>query len=40
MDNEIEKIPILRFTEEGKRNTEDVVAREFPLTIIGEPCTT
>ncbi len=34
MDNEIEKIPILRITEEGKSNIEDVVAREFPLTII------
>jgi len=34
MDNEVEKIPILRFTEEGGRNIEDVVAREFPLTII------
>ena len=34
MANEVEKIPILRFTEEGRRNIEDVVAREFPLTII------
>ncbi|MBA7649184.1 Sulfur carrier protein FdhD [subsurface metagenome] len=34
MDNEVEKIPILRLTEDGGRNIEDVVAREFPLTII------
>jgi len=34
MENEIEKIPILRLTEEGRNNIEDVVAREFPLTII------
>jgi FdhD protein len=34
MDNEVEKIPILRFTEEGGRNIEDVVAREFPVTLI------
>ena len=34
MDNEVEKIPILRFTEEGRRNIEDVVAREFPVTLI------
>jgi FdhD protein len=34
MDNEVEKIPILRFTEEGKSNIEDMVARELPLTII------
>jgi len=34
MDNEVEKIPILRFTEEGGRNIEDVVAREFPLTVV------
>ncbi len=33
-NNEVEKIPILRFTEEGGRNIEDVFAREFPLTII------
>ncbi len=33
-NNEVEKIPILRFTEEGGRNIEDMVAREFPLTII------
>jgi len=34
MDNEVEKIPILRFTEEGGHNIEDMVAREFPFTII------
>ena len=34
MDNEVEKIPILRITEGGGRNIEDMVAREFPLTII------
>jgi len=34
MSGEVEKIPILRFTEGGRNNIEDVVAREFPLTII------
>ncbi|MFC2059736.1 formate dehydrogenase accessory sulfurtransferase FdhD [Chloroflexota bacterium] len=34
MENEIEKIPILRLTEESSQRIEDVVAREFPLTII------
>ncbi len=34
MENEIEKIPMLRFTEGGRSNIEDAVAREFPLTII------
>ena len=34
MENEIEKIPIWRLTEESRSNIEDVVAREFPLTII------
>ena len=34
MDDEVEKIPILRFTREGRSNIEDTVAREFPLTII------
>ena len=34
MDNDVAKIPILRLTEEGGRNIEDVVAREFPLTIV------
>ncbi len=34
MDNEVEKIPILRLTEGGGHNIEDMVAREFPLTLI------
>jgi len=34
MDSEIEKIPILRLTKEGRSNIDDIVAREFPLTII------
>jgi len=34
MESEIERIPILRLTEESRNNIEDVVAREFPLTII------
>ena len=34
MENEIEKIPILRLTEKSKSNIDDTVAREFPLTII------
>lgn len=34
MDNEIEKFPILKFTEEGSSSIEDEVVRESPLTII------
>jgi len=34
MESEIERIPILRLTEESRSNLDDVVAREFPLTII------
>lgn len=34
MDSEIRKVPVLRLTEEGQTEIEDVVAREFPLTII------
>ena len=34
MENEIEKIPILRLTEESINKIEDVVVREFPLTIV------
>lgn len=34
METEIEKIPVLRITEDGGSNIEDIVAREFPLTII------
>ncbi|MFC1932017.1 formate dehydrogenase accessory sulfurtransferase FdhD [Chloroflexota bacterium] len=34
MGNESEKISLLRLTEEGRSNIEDIVARESPLTII------
>ncbi len=34
MESEVERIPILRLTEESRTNIDDVVAREFPLTII------
>ena len=34
MENEIERISILRLTEESRSSIEDVVVREFPLTII------
>lgn len=34
MENETEKIPILRLTDEGQSSLDDVVVREFPLTII------
>ncbi len=34
MANGVERIPILRLSEEGSRKIEDMVAREFPLTII------
>jgi len=34
MENEIEKISISRLTEGGKSSIEDVVAREFPLTVL------
>jgi len=34
MDNEVERFPMLRLTEESERSIEDVLAREFPLTII------
>ncbi len=34
MENEVEKITIWRLTEESRSSIEDVVAREFPLTII------
>jgi len=34
MDNEKERLPVLRLTEKGRSSIEDVVAREFPLTII------
>jgi len=31
---EVERVPILRLTEEGQRHADDIVVREFPLTII------
>ena len=34
MTDEIEKFPVLRITERGKSDTEEMIAREFPLTII------
>jgi FdhD protein len=34
MEIEVEKVPVLKLTEEGRASLEDVVAREFPLTII------
>ena len=34
MGGEVEKISILRLTEGGRNNIEDMVAREFPLTIV------
>jgi len=33
MDN-VERFPILRVTKEGKKDTEDIVTKELPLTII------
>jgi len=32
--DQIEQLPIKRFTREGKHDAEDVIIREFPLTII------
>jgi len=34
MADEVEKVAILRLTEEDSSNIEDIVAREFPLTLI------
>ena len=34
MQNEVETLNILRVTEEGASDMEDVVVREFPLTIV------
>jgi FdhD protein len=34
MESEIEKVSILKLTEESRNNTDDVVVREYPLTII------
>jgi FdhD protein len=31
---ETERLPIQRVTKEGKKDTEDIVIRELPLTII------
>jgi len=31
---EVERVPILRLTEEEKSRSDDIVVREFPLTII------
>ena len=37
MGNETERFPLLRLTEKGRSSIEDVVAREFPLTVIASP---
>jgi len=34
MESEIEKVSILKLTEESRNNIDDVVVREYPLTII------
>jgi FdhD protein len=34
MENKIEILPVLRLTREGENSTENVVARESPVTII------
>jgi len=34
MAGEVERVPILRLTEEAKSCSDDIVVREFPLTII------
>ncbi|PIU56346.1 MAG: formate dehydrogenase family accessory protein FdhD [Chloroflexi bacterium CG07_land_8_20_14_0_80_51_10] len=34
MENKVEKFPILRLTKEGRGRIEEVVAREFPVTLI------
>jgi FdhD protein len=34
MVSEVERVPILRLTEAGKNTTDDVVVREFLLTIV------
>jgi FdhD protein len=31
---EVEQVPVLRLTEEGKSLSDDIVVREFPLTVI------
>jgi FdhD protein len=34
MDNETEKVPVLKLTETGSSSIEDIVAKEFHLTIV------
>jgi FdhD protein len=34
MEAEIERVPVLKLTEADRSSLEDIVAREFPLTII------
>jgi FdhD protein len=34
MVGEVERVPILRLTEEGQSRADDIVVREFPLTVI------
>lgn len=34
MDSQTEKLPVLKLTETGRSSIEDMVAREFPLTIV------
>src|SRR4030042_815035 len=34
MVSEVEKVPVLRLTETGKSSADDVVVREFSLTIV------
>jgi FdhD protein len=34
MDDGVEKVPILRLTRESRSHIEDIVTREFPLTLI------
>ena len=34
MESETEKVNILRLTEESREQTEDIVVREFPITVI------
>ena len=34
MENEIERFSMLRLTKEGHSSMEDVVVREFPVTIV------
>jgi len=34
MENEVERFSVLRFTKDGKSNIDEVVVREFPVTII------